>query len=642
MKIGFLWPADGLNEAEYLHFLPDRLNFHVQRFDAGTDTEDLVVEVLSAYADPENLALAASKLAKIKPDIFASGDHAACIIAGADGEYAMARAVHKATGVSCITIGKAIEDSLNFIKAEKISVFSPYTENITSQLIKSLELSGFSIIGQISKSADLEEEIGGKDPEYWWQSLIELIERSVIKPDAIVMAGGGVCFAALIERFEAETGVPLITAPGALIWSTVKRLGIKTSKQGLGRLFRAKAKNAIERIESVQSLGTKTFSLTSKPPVFIAGSGVYLIDENGRAFIDFASGSGTSALGHGHPAIQSAINAQISCGITHLGPHFHSPVQADLYDQLAKLIPNPLARFHPAVSGSEATEVAIKAAMHATGNKKFISFSGGYHGRTFGALSISGARGKNASLGPFKPETLILPFPLSVDLGQEAADKITSDLAGVIIEPIQATGGLIKANAEALSTLAVAARAKHVPLIFDEVFTGFGRTGPLFAFKYYDLVPDLLIMGKSFGGGLPAGLLAGTDEILGNWSQGVQTSTFQLHPMAAAASNAFLKILCEQNLLENCKMIESWCRKEFAALEEKPHVVDVRGIGAFWVIEIDCPEKAKFFRQSALKNGLLTWECGVEGNCIGLVPPLTVDKHHIKEAKRILQLALTT
>ena len=101
MKIGFLWPADGLNEAEYLNFLPDNLNFHVQRFDAGTDTEDLVVEVLSAYADPENLALAASKLAKIKPDIFASGDHAACIIAGADGEYAMARAVHKATGVPC-------------------------------------------------------------------------------------------------------------------------------------------------------------------------------------------------------------------------------------------------------------------------------------------------------------------------------------------------------------------------------------------------------------------------------------------------------------------------------------------------------------------------------------------------------------
>ena len=165
MKIGFLWPSDGLNEAEYLHFIPDRMNFHVQRYDADTDTEDLVAEVLSAYADPENLALAASKLSKIKPDIFASGDHAACIIAGADGEYAMARAVHQATGVSCITIGKAIVDSLNFIKAEKISVFSPYTENITAQLIKSLELSGFSIIGQISKSADLEEEIGSKDPE---------------------------------------------------------------------------------------------------------------------------------------------------------------------------------------------------------------------------------------------------------------------------------------------------------------------------------------------------------------------------------------------------------------------------------------------------------------------------------------------
>ncbi len=641
MKIGFLWPADGLNESEYLHFLPDRMNFHVQRFDAGTDTEDLVVEVLSAYANPDNLALAASKLSKIKPDIFASGDHAACIIAGLDGERAMAKAVYQETGVSCMTIGKAIEASLNFIKAEKISVFSPYTSDITAHLIKSLKLSGFSIVSQISKSADLEEEIGGKDPEYWWLSVIELVERSVIKPDAIVMAGGGVCFAALIERFEAETGVPVITAPGALIWASVKHLGLKTAKQGLGRLFRAQATNAMERIASIQSSGTKTFALTSKPPVFIAGSGVYLTDENGRSFIDFASGSGTSALGYGHPAIRSAINEQISSGITHLGPHFHAPVQADLYDQLTKLIPKRLARFHPAVSGSEATEVAIKAAMHATGNKKFISFSGGYHGRTFGALSISGAKGKNGSLGPFKPETLTLQFPVSADLGQRAADKITSDLAGVIIEPIQATGGLIKANAEALSTLAAATRAKHVPLIFDEVFTGFGRTGPLFAFKYYEIVPDLLILGKSFGGGLPAGLLAGTDEILGNWSQGVQTSTFQLHPVAAAASNAFLKVFCEQNLSENCKMIESWCREEFAALKEKPHVVHVRGIGAFWVIEIDDSERAKFFRQSALKNGLLTWECGVEGKCIGLVPPLIVENHHIKEARKILESAFT-
>ena len=642
MKIGFLWPADGLNEAEYLNFLPDRLSFHVQRFDAGTETENLVPEVLSAYADPTNLALAASKLSQIKPDIFASGDHAACIIAGLDGECAMAQAVYEATNTSCMTIGKAIIDALTFLNAERISVFSPYTEDITSQLIKSLKLSGFSVVGQISKSADIEEEIGGKAPEYWWLPLIELIELSVIKPDAILIAGGGVSFASLIERFEAETGVPVVTAPGALIRSTVKQLGLKTSKQGLGRLFRARSTNAMERIASLQSSGTKTFTLSDKPPVFVAGSGVHLIDESGRAFIDFASGSGTSALGHGHPAIQSAINSQINSGITHLGPHFHAPIQANLYNQLAKLLPERLSRFHPAVSGSEATEVAIKAAMHATGNKKFISFSGGYHGRTFGALSISGAKGKNDTLGPFKPETLILPFPLSLDLGQQAANKITSDLAGVIIEPIQATGGLNKANFEALSTLAAAARAKCVPLIFDEVFTGFGRTGSLFAFSHYKLVPDLLIMGKSFGGGMPAGLLAGTDEILGNWSRGVQTSTFQLHPVAAATSNAFLKVFCEQNILENCKLVENWCRQEFSSLENKPHVLELKGIGAFWVLEIDDPGRAKLFRQKALNNGLLTWECGVEGKGIGLVPPLTVKHHHIKKAKKILELAFAT
>ena len=642
MKIGFLWPADGLNDSEYLKFLPEGLSWYVQRYNADTDSEELIADVLIAYADPENLASAASNLLTIKPDIFLSADHAACIVASQNGEKSMAQAVTKATGIFCITIGKAIHDALNFIGAKKISVLSPYSESITLQLIKTLEIAGFSIVAKISINANSEDDIGSKNSAYWWKPLIDLVNSSDYRPDAVLLAGGGVCFASSIERYEAETGIPVITAPGALIWAAIQKLGLNGYRFGLGKLFRPPPSRPQKRLAALQSTGTKSFSLTKKPPIFIAGSGTYLIDENGKAFIDFACGSGTSALGHGHPNIQKALDTQIRSGVTHLGPHFHAPIQSELYEQLAKVLPKELSRFHPAVSGSEATEVAIKAAMHSTGNKKFMSFTGSYHGRTFGALSVSGNKGKNQILEPFKPETLILPFPDTPNRGYEAAEQISSDLAGVIIEPIQATAGLNQADFDGLSALASEARVKNVPLIFDEVFTGFGRTGALFAFDHYNLIPDLLIVGKSFGGGLPAGLVAGTESILGRLEIGTQSSTFQLQPMAAATASAFLKIFLQKNMLTYCRNIEQWCREEFKALEENPHVIELRGVGAFWVLKIADQRKAKFLRRIALENGLLTWECGEQGKDIGLVPPLTVERHHIKQAAKILDIALTT
>ena len=640
MRAGFLWPADGVNEAEYLTYVPRGLDWHVLRYGAGTHSEDLNPDVLLAYADPKVISAAALRLRPISPDVIACGDHAACIMAGLDGELAIAKAVSEVVHIPCITMGKAIQEALNHLNKRKIAVFSPYHTEITNKLISSLEIQGITVVAEASASAGSEEQIGPKSPSHWWQPLIDLVDSTNEKPEALLIAGGGLCFAQMVEQFEAETGVPIVTAPGALVWATGKSQGFDIRRPRLGRLFRNFSTGSVNQLVRRQSTGTKSFAVTSQPPVFRSGAGMFLIDEKGFPYLDFASGSGTSALGHCHPALNSALSKQISSGITHLGPHFHSPTQADLYDQLNSLLPTELNRFHPAVSGSEATEVALKAAMHATGKNKFIGFNGGYHGRTFGALSVSGERGKNKSLHPFSPATEILPFPNSPEKGRAAAANINNDLAGVIIEPIQATAGLRKADKESLNILANAARDNNVPLIFDEVFTGFGRTGLLFAFEEYQIIPDMLILGKAFGGGLPAGIVAGKEAILGSWPQGTQTSTFQLHPAAAATALAFLKTFIKDDILNHIRHIENWCRKEFQNLKKEPYVVDLRGSGAFWVLEMDSSRSCLRARKNALQGGLLTWECGEMGTCIGLVPPFIADANHILEAKKILLKAL--
>lgn len=641
MRVGFLWPADGLNDAEFLIYLSENLTWHTARYDAGTETEELTVETLSAYADPAVLRNAARGLHAVSPDIVACGDHAAAFMAGASGERAMSQAVTDELKVPCVTMARATEQALEALGALKVALFSPYAADVSQSLVSSLEAAGLTIASQCIAGAESEEEIGTRPAETWLSTLRELVETAPERPDALLVAGGGLCFAAAIEALEAETGIPVVTAPGALVWAVGRALGIETAKPGLGRLFRPAPTNAVQSLSARQSTGTKTFAVTPVPPVFVSGAGAFLIDENGRSYLDFACGSGTTALGHGHPEITDALQSQIASGVTHLGPHFHAPVQAQLYDMLGELLPAHLNRLHPSVSGSEATEVALKAAMHATGRRRFLAFEGGYHGRTFGALSVSGARGKNEVLAPFAPQSEILPFPETPSSGQDAARAVTADLAGILIEPIQATAGFRQADTQGLAALAQAAMTHGVPLIVDEVFTGFGRTGRMFGFQHYDLEPDLVIMAKSFGGGQPTGLVAGRESLLGTWPPGTQTSTFQLHPMAAASALAFLRVLVRDDLIKRAQGIDDWCAEAFGSLANRPGVKALRGIGAFWVLEMESPERTQQVRRRALEAGLLTWECGEKGCGIGLVPPLIVEQRQIQRAAEILSNVLT-
>lgn len=631
-RVGFLWPADGLNDAEYLKFLPPELDWFVARYDAGTETEDLTPETLAAYAEPAVMTRAARLLRAVSPDVVACGDHAASFIAGEAGADGMAAAVGQVLGCPVTTMSDATGEALRALGARSIAVVSPYADDVTAALLDSLSSTGFSLVGCQILGAIREEEIGTRIAKDWLPDLLAFAQSLPERPDALFLAGGGVCFADEIVRFEAETGLSIVTAPGALVWQASRLASVSPESPGLGNLFRSEVAPSRGVFQRRQSSGTKSFVVSNTPPVFVSGSGPWLISETGQAYLDFACGSGTTALGQGHPAIVTAQNAQTATGVSHLGPHFHAPVQARLYDLLSGILPDHLTRLHPSVSGSEATEVALKAAMHATGARRFIGFEGGYHGRTFGALSVSGARGKNAVLSPFAPEAELLPFPVDTATGEAVAARIRGSdtpLAGVIIEPIQATAGLRTADHTGLQAIAEAASACGVPLIVDEVFTGFGRTGRMFSFEAYDLKPDMVILAKSFGGGMPAGLVAGSDELLGRWPQGVQTSTFQLHPVAAATAEAFLTVLVDDDVVARANALVPKLEAAFAPCRDHKDVVALRGVGAFWALEMSGPEAALSVRRAALQAGLLTWECGLAAETIGLVPPLLISADHI-------------
>ena len=257
-----------------------------------------------------------------------------------------------------------------------------------------------------------------------------------------------------------------------------------------------------EVFRQVLSTATKTYAVSDDPPVFVRGEGAWLTDTQGKRYLDFACGSGATSLGHNHPAIMAAVRAQLDTGITHIGPHFHTAVQAQLYRLLGTVLPDELSRLHPATNGTEATETALKAAMHFTGRRTFLAFEGGYHGRTLGALAVSAAKGPNETLGPLAPEAVFLPYGCA-EAELIAALETAPALAGIIVEPVQATNGMIAPPDGFLTMLETHAKAHRIPLILDEVFTGFCRTGTLFAFERGAVTPDLLILGKTFGGGFP-------------------------------------------------------------------------------------------------------------------------------------------
>lgn len=380
---------------------------------------------------------------------------------------------------------------------------------------------------------------------------------------------------------------------------------------------------------------------TSDAPIGLEISraeGSWLVASDGRRYLDFIAGIGVCALGHGHPEVLAAIGEQAR-------RHLHVMVygeyviesQVMLARRLTELLPRPLERVYFTNSGAEAIECALKVARKFTGRAGFVAFDGAYHGDTMGALALAGNRAMRESFGALPGPVRHLPF------GDEGAlAKIDSTIAAVVIEPVQAEGGVRIPEAGFIRALRERCDRTGAMLIFDEVLTGFGRTGKLFALEHFGVVPDMVVMAKALGGGLPLGALCGRDELLGTLSHDPplgHITTFGGHPLSCAAGLAALNVIVRERLFERAATIGKEIVRRLLGMRA-PEIAAVRGLGMLVGIEFRDAALARRFVAATLARGVvLNWTLNAD-NVVRLAPVLTIMQDEVDYALSAIKKAL--
>ncbi len=386
-----------------------------------------------------------------------------------------------------------------------------------------------------------------------------------------------------------------------------------------------------------------------------------LWDVQGRRYIDFAAGIAVTNTGHCHPRVVAAVSQQ-------LNKFTHTAFQVSPYSSYVELAEKINARAPGShekktaffTTGAEAVENAVKIARAATGRTGVIAFSGAFHGRTFMGLALTGKVAPyKLGFGPFPGEVYHAPFPdalhgVSV---QDALDAIQalfkSDIdprrvAAIIVEPVQGEGGFNVAPPQFLQALRSLCDQHGILLIADEIQTGFGRTGRMFAIEHSGVVPDLMTVAKSLAGGLPLSGVCGRAEIMDAPVPGALGGTYAGNPLAVAAALAVLDIIDTENLVERANKTGDKLRATLNDLAAStPAIAQVRGLGAMIAVEFHHPqdrrpdaELAASIQKRALRNGLVLLTCGVYGNVIRFLFPLTIEDAVLDEGLHILSEAI--
>lgn len=383
--------------------------------------------------------------------------------------------------------------------------------------------------------------------------------------------------------------------------------------------------NDLFAMESAHSSG-----LYNKHPVaFVAGQGALLWDVQGNEYIDCTAGHGVANLGHAHPAVAQAIAAQAGRLIT-LPETFYNDRRAALAGRLGSLVPG-LERVFFCNSGTEAVEAAIKFARLSTGRSGIVAAMRGFHGRTLGALSATWNKAYRQPFEPLVPGFSHVPYDNPAAL--EAA--VSGETAALILEVVQGEGGVYPASSEYLHLAQQLCRERGALLIIDEVQTGFGRTGRLFAIEHAGLQPDLLCLAKSLAGGLPMGAVL-IGERVQNLAPGMHASTFGGNPLACAAALAVLDVLEGEALPQQAAEKGAYWMAKLAALDA-PAVRTVRGLGL--MIGIELKKKVASSLQALLARGVLALPAGL--TVIRLLPPLIISYEQIDQVTQILAEVLT-
>lgn len=360
--------------------------------------------------------------------------------------------------------------------------------------------------------------------------------------------------------------------------------------------------------------------------------GIYIYKKDGSRFMDFVSGVGVSNLGHGNARIREAIHQQVDLHLhTMVYGEFVQKAQNDAARELTALLPPELNTCYFVNSGTEANEAALKLVKRVTGRKELISFVGSYHGSTTGSMAISANEVKKSAYRPLMPGVRFIRLNNWEDL-----QKITTNVAGVFLETIQGDAGVRIPNPLYLQALRDRCTEVGALLVLDEIQCGMGRTGKYFAFEHFNVVPDILTLGKALGGGMPIGCLVANEAHLQKFTHEPllgHISTFAGHPVACAAAAAFLQELKEPGRLEHAEHIGAYLEEQLAA---HPKVKEIRRKGLFFAIDMDDAETVQRVVDENLNQGLLSfWFLSCPWS-FRIAPPLTTTLDEAKEAARII------
>jgi len=410
----------------------------------------------------------------------------------------------------------------------------------------------------------------------------------------------------------------------------------------------------------------------STMPVFAAsGSGAMLTDVDGYTYIDFATGISVMNVGHSHPRVVEAIREQAERLVHSGGPVMLPEGYVRLARRLCEITPGTFPKKTLLVnSGAEAIENAIKIVRQATGRPAIISFHNSFHGRTLMAMTLTGKVAPyRQNFGPYAPEVYQVPYPYEYrrpagmsaeSLGGSCVEAVrqlfkttvpADRVAGILVEPVQGEGGFVVPPPDFLPGLRAVCSEHEIPLIIDEVQTGFGRTGTMFAIEQFGIEPDLIVLAKSLGGGLPLAAVVGRSELMDATNPGGLGGTFGGNPVACAAALAVIDVLIEEKLPQQGKRLGDRALNRMRGWQERhPQVGDVRGMGAMVAMEL-VTDRATREPADALTNGVLRYchqhglvllKAGLYDNVIRLLFPLVITEQELDRGLDILEAALVS
>ena len=377
---------------------------------------------------------------------------------------------------------------------------------------------------------------------------------------------------------------------------------------------------------------------TSPSPLaieIVKAEGMVLYDAAGNEYLDMIGGISVCNTGHRHPAVVQAIKNQADTYLHVLvyGEFIQSP-QVEYATLLAGLLPPSLDAVYFTNSGAEAAEGAMKLAKRVTGRTQMIAFKNSYHGSTQGALSIIGDEYWRNAYRPLLPDVEHLDFN-----SMSSLDRVSDRTACVIAETVQAEVGVCKPSREWLRALREKCNKHQVMLIFDEVQAGFGRTGSLWAFEQFEVVPDILMLGKALGGGMPLGAFVASRQLMSAFTENPvlgHITTFGGHPVCCAAGKASLEVLLSENLVEQVKQKEAL----FISLLKHHSIKAVRSAGLLMAVEFESFEFNKEVIDRCIQSGLITDWFLFAPHCMRLAPPLIIREEQIRKACGVILKAV--